>query len=127
MTGLKGASQGRLAIGDRIGCGEQGVQEFHGPGTHFTPRNQEIGQPGNILRGIAGIAERREREIVRHRHVRVPGGIEQGEGHRLRAGTVVSATGATDGDWWRVRARVDGRDVDGWASSLWLRRTDERH
>jgi hypothetical protein len=43
----------------------------------------------------------------------------------LPAGTVVSATGATDGDWWRVR--VDGSDVEGWASSLWLRRTDERH
>ena len=42
----------------------------------------------------------------------------------LRAGTVVSATGATDGDWWRVR--VEG-GVEGWASSLWLRRTDERH
>ena len=42
-------------------------------------------------------------------------------------GTVVSATGATDGDWWQVRAKVDGRDVDGWASSLWLRRTDEGH
>jgi hypothetical protein len=45
----------------------------------------------------------------------------------LPAGTVVSATGATDGDWWRVRARVDGYPVEGWASSLWLRRTDERH
>ena len=43
----------------------------------------------------------------------------------LPAGTIVSATGATDGDWWRVRARVGGRDVEGWASSLWLRRTDE--
>ena len=43
----------------------------------------------------------------------------------LRAGTVVSATGATDGDWWRVR--VEGSSVEGWASSLWLRRTDERH
>jgi hypothetical protein len=43
----------------------------------------------------------------------------------LRVGTVVSATGATDGDWWRVR--VEGSGVEGWASSLWLRRTDERH
>ncbi|MFS2218995.1 SH3 domain-containing protein [Telluria sp. Tellsp104] len=43
----------------------------------------------------------------------------------LRAGTVVSATGATDGDWWRVR--VEGGGVEGWASSLWLRRNDERH
>ena len=45
----------------------------------------------------------------------------------LPAGTLVSTTGATDGDWWRVRARVGGRDVEGWASSLWLRRIDERH
>jgi hypothetical protein len=43
----------------------------------------------------------------------------------LPPGTIVSATGATDGDWWRVRTRVGGRDVEGWASSLWLRRTDE--
>jgi hypothetical protein len=44
----------------------------------------------------------------------------------LAAGTVVSTTGAVDGDWWRVRARVDGEAVEGWASSLWLRRADER-
>ena len=43
----------------------------------------------------------------------------------LPAGTVVSATGATDGDWWRVRARVNGYPVEGWANSLWLRRADE--
>jgi len=43
----------------------------------------------------------------------------------LPAGTIISATGATDGDWWRVRARVDGHPVEGWASSLWLRRADE--
>jgi len=43
----------------------------------------------------------------------------------LPAGTVVCTTGATDGDWWRVR--VEGSGVEGWASSLWLRRTDERH
>jgi hypothetical protein len=38
----------------------------------------------------------------------------------------VTATGATEGDWWRVRAHVDGRALEGWASSLWLRRADER-
>jgi hypothetical protein len=43
----------------------------------------------------------------------------------LRAGSAVTATGATDGDWWRVSARVDGRAREGWASSLWLRRADE--
>jgi len=43
----------------------------------------------------------------------------------LRAGSAVTATGATDGDWWRVSARVDGQAREGWASSLWLRRADE--
>jgi len=45
----------------------------------------------------------------------------------LAAGTVVEATGATDGDWWRVRTRVDGEALEGWASSLWLRRADEAY
>ncbi|MGJ7918812.1 SH3 domain-containing protein [Massilia sp. LXY-6] len=44
----------------------------------------------------------------------------------LPAGTLVTRTGAADGDWWRVRARLKGQDVEGWASSLWLRRVDER-
>ena len=45
----------------------------------------------------------------------------------LPAGTLVTRSGAADGDWWRVRARLKGREVEGWASSLWLRRIDERH
>lgn len=44
----------------------------------------------------------------------------------LRAGTAVVTTGAAQGDWWQVRARVDGAAREGWASSLWLRRADER-
>jgi hypothetical protein len=44
----------------------------------------------------------------------------------LPAGTLVTPTGAFDGDWWQVRARIEGEDVEGWASSLWLRRIDER-
>lgn len=41
------------------------------------------------------------------------------------AGTVVTATGARDGDWWQLSAQVGGKDVRGWSSSLWLRRADE--
>lgn len=41
------------------------------------------------------------------------------------AGTVVTTTGVRDGDWWQLSARVDGKDVKGWSSSLWLRRADE--
>lgn len=40
-------------------------------------------------------------------------------------GAPVTATGNSVGDWWELSARVDGRLVSGWASSLWLRRPDE--
>ena len=42
------------------------------------------------------------------------------------AGSVVTTTGLRDGDWWEVSARVGGKDVQGWSSSLWLRRADEK-
>lgn len=55
---------------------------------------------------------------------------ERGTGARrmlvLPAGTLVEATGRRDGDWWQVTAQADGRRYEGWASSLWLRRADER-
>jgi hypothetical protein len=41
------------------------------------------------------------------------------------AGSVVTTTGVRQGDWWQLSAQVDGRRVEGWASSLWLRRADE--
>ncbi|CUI09144.1 SH3 domain-containing protein [Massilia antarctica] len=41
------------------------------------------------------------------------------------AGTVVTTTGLRDGDWWQVSARIGGKDVRGWSSSLWLRRAEE--
>ncbi|MDM5176936.1 SH3 domain-containing protein [Massilia sp. DJPM01] len=41
------------------------------------------------------------------------------------AGTVVTTTGLRDGDWWQVSARIEGKEVRGWSSSLWLRRAEE--
>ena len=41
------------------------------------------------------------------------------------AGSVVTTTGIRDGDWWQVSARVGGKEISGWSSSLWLRRADE--
>jgi glucose dehydrogenase len=41
------------------------------------------------------------------------------------AGSVVTTTGAGDGDWWQVSTRIGGKEVRGWSSSLWLRRADE--
>lgn len=40
-------------------------------------------------------------------------------------GALVTATGAREGDWWEVGAKVGGKPVTGWVSSLWLRRSDE--
>jgi|GEM_PF-1467153 len=43
----------------------------------------------------------------------------------LPPGTLVTPTGLADGDWLQIRAHYKGRTVEGWASSLWLRRVDE--
>lgn len=40
-------------------------------------------------------------------------------------GATVTPTGARDGDWWQIKATVDGRESVGWVSSLWLRRSGE--
>lgn len=44
----------------------------------------------------------------------------------LPAGAEVRTTGRRDGDWWQVTAHAGGERFEGWASSLWLRRADER-
>jgi hypothetical protein len=59
-------------------------------------------------------------------NLRVAGGIGAERLLVVPGGTRVVATGRRDGDWWQVRASLDGQDVEGWASSLWLRRADER-
>jgi hypothetical protein len=59
-------------------------------------------------------------------NLRVAGGIGAERLLVVPGGARVIATGRRDGDWWQVRATVDGKDVEGWASSLWLRRADER-
>lgn len=60
-------------------------------------------------------------------NLRVAGGVGAERLLVVPAGARVEATGLRDGDWWQVRASVGGKDVEGWASSLWLRRADERH
>jgi hypothetical protein len=74
---------------------------------------------------VMGPAPGARYRVVADLNLREDRGVRAPRMRVLPAGTVVSATGATDGDWWRVRAKVGGRDVEGWASSLWLRRTDE--
>ena len=59
-------------------------------------------------------------------NLRVAGGIGAERLLVVPGGARVIATGRHDGDWWQVRATLDGKKVEGWASSLWLRRADER-
>lgn len=59
-------------------------------------------------------------------NLRSAGGVGSPRMAVVPAGATVVATGEQSGEWWRVRARVQGRELEGWASSLWLRRPDER-
>jgi hypothetical protein len=63
--------------------------------------------------------------VIDHLNLRQTHGVRAARVIVLAAGTQVRTTGAVDGDWWQVRARVGERVVEGWASSLWLRRADE--
>ena len=60
-----------------------------------------------------------------HLNLREHTGIDARRLAVVPAGTRVTATGRRRGDWWQVSAVVDGRRLEGWASSLWLRRADE--
>jgi hypothetical protein len=63
--------------------------------------------------------------VIDSLNLRASNGVGAPRQRVLAAGTVVRATGAVDGDWWQVRALVADREIEGWASSLWLRRADE--
>lgn len=58
-------------------------------------------------------------------NLRVAGGIGAERLLVVPGGSRVIATGRRDGDWWQVRVALGGEEVEGWASSLWLRRADE--
>jgi hypothetical protein len=58
-------------------------------------------------------------------NLRTGSGVHAARVAVLPAGSRVVASGAVDGDWWQVRADVDGHTQIGWTSSLWLRRSDE--
>ena len=58
-------------------------------------------------------------------NLRAAAGIHARRLALVPAGATVTTTGERDGDWWRVRTAVGKRHVDGWVSSLWLRRQEE--
>ena len=60
-------------------------------------------------------------------NLRAGAGIHARRVALVPAGATVTTTGAREGDWWQVRAEVGRRHVEGWVSSLWLRRAEEAH
>ena len=63
--------------------------------------------------------------VAEELNLRATGSVHGARLAVLPAGSRVVASGAVDGDWWQVRARIRGRELTGWTSSLWLRRNDE--
>ena len=90
--------------------------------------------PAPVMAAVEGIAPlalvvpdaRRSYRVHEDLNLRAEKGTAAKRIAVVPAGTVVTPTGVRDGDWWQVSARVGGKEVRGWSSSLWLRRDDER-
>jgi hypothetical protein len=63
--------------------------------------------------------------VHRDLNLRAAPGVHAARVAVVPAGADVTPTGARDGDWWQIKASVNGRDNTGWVSSLWLRRSGE--
>lgn len=85
------------------------------------PDAASVARPGTLLAPLPG----RSYRVADALNLRAANGVGARRVAVLPAGSVVTATGVRDGDWWQVRTTVDGQPYDGWASSLWLRRADE--
>jgi len=81
----------------------------------------EAQRPNALDLPVAG-ASYRVRDAL---NLRVARGVGSARLLVVPAGSRVVATGEHAGDWWQVRATIAGEAVEGWASSLWLRRADE--
>jgi hypothetical protein len=63
--------------------------------------------------------------VADHLNLRAAKGTDAARLAVVPAGATVTVLGPREGDWWRLRAEVDGKTVEGWSSSLWLRRPEE--
>jgi len=87
------------------------------------PQQQQQQAVATAAAPIAGASYRAHDAL----NLRAASGVDTARLLVLPAGSRVIATGQRSGDWWQVRATLDGNTVQGWASSLWLRQADERH
>lgn len=117
---------GVLGLGTAAG-GTLLLALFGSPGAHrvVVPQSAQVEEAPMASRADVPVAGARYRTHDAL-NLRVAGGVGAERLLVVPAGARVEATGRRDGDWWQVRATVDGQAVEGWASSLWLRRADER-
>lgn len=74
-----------------------------------------LGPPGNFAPGQLY-------RVRQHLSVREAPGVDGKRIAIFLAGSTVTALGDKDGDWWKIRQGT----TEGWVSSLWLRRVDEK-
>lgn len=87
-----------------------GAPAAPGGGNAPAARSTTAGQPFRVHRDL---------------NLRTAPGVQAARMIVVPAGATVTPTGQHDGDWWQVRATIDGHEQTGWASSLWLRRSGE--
>lgn len=73
----------------------------------------------------AALTAGRPFRVHRDLNLRAAAGVQAGRVAIVPAGAEVTPTGARDGDWWQIKASIDGDESTGWVSSLWLRRSGE--
>lgn len=73
----------------------------------------------------AALTAGRPFRVHRDLNLRAAAGVQAGRLAIVPAGAEVTPTGARDGDWWQIKASIDGDESTGWVSSLWLRRSGE--
>ncbi|MGV7207391.1 SH3 domain-containing protein [Oxalobacteraceae bacterium A2-2] len=92
------------------------------PGAQASPRPC----PGHAgCTGPAPCAASASYTVHRDLNLRAGPGVHADRLATIPAGAAITATGPRQGDWWQIRTTVDGRELSGWSSSLWLRRSGE--
>lgn len=71
------------------------------------------------------VAAGRPFHVHRDLNLRAAPGVHAARLAIVPAGAEATPTGMRNGDWWQIKASVNGRENTGWVSSLWLRRSGE--
>lgn len=93
------------------------------------PAAARVAEPASLVKMTAlATPAQLTYQVFEDLNLRAGAGINARRLALVPAGATVTTTGERDGDWWQVRATIGGAaPVEGWVSSLWLRRAEEAH